>query len=279
MHLLRPRRADDRRGDVLVAQHPRERELGHRDAEPLGDRHEPLHALEHVRLELVAHHAAHPLAGCPRALRQLGARPVLAGQHALAERRPHDLRDAVRPGERDHVALGLAVQQRVLRLRGDERCPAVLAAQVERGLDLVGRPLAESDVARLAGPHDLVERLHRLLERRPGVVAMALVEVDVIRAQAVERGVDLLQHLLAGEALVLVVHREVELCREHVGVARPRFEHVAEERLRRPERVDVGGVDEVDAGVERGVDAGPRLVVRDAAAVGQPRAEADLRHA
>ena len=85
--------------------------------------------------------------------------------------------------------------------------------------------------------------------------------------------------LLPREPLVLVVHREVELRREHVGVARPRLEHVAEERLRRAERVDVGGVDEVDAGVERGVDAGPRLVVRDAAAVGQPRAEADLRHA
>ena len=82
-------------------------------------------------------------------------------------------------------------------------------------------------------------------------------------------------HLLPREALVArVVHREVDLRREHVRVARPAGEHLAEELLRRAARVDVRGVDEVDAGVERRVDAGARLLVGDAAAVGEPRAEA-----
>ena len=139
-----------------LAQHPRERELGHRDPEALGDRDEPLDALEHV----VAG-ASSPII---RPIRSLvarepsggaGAGPVLAGQRALRERRPDDLRDAVRRAERDHLALGVAPEQRVLRLRGDELRPAVLAAQVERRLDLRRRPLAEADVARLAGPHDL----------------------------------------------------------------------------------------------------------------------------
>ena len=72
-------------------------------------------------------------------------------------------------------------------------------------------------------------------------------------------------------------HREVELRREHVRVARPRREHLAEELLRGAVRVDVRRVDEVDAGVERRVDARDRLLARNAAAEGQPRAEADLR--
>ena len=46
LDLLGPRRADDRRGDVRLAQHPRERELRHREPELVGHRPQPLHALE-----------------------------------------------------------------------------------------------------------------------------------------------------------------------------------------------------------------------------------------
>ena len=80
--------------------------------------------------------------------------------------------------------------------------------------------------------HDLGQRLHRLLERRVPVVAVALVEVDVVGAQPRERRVDLLQHLLAREAAVGVRHRAEELRREDVGVARAVGERLAEELLR-----------------------------------------------
>ena len=43
---------------------------------------------------------------------------VLAGQDALGERRPHDLRDAVALAQRDHLGLRAAPQHRVLRLAG-----------------------------------------------------------------------------------------------------------------------------------------------------------------
>ena len=48
LHLLGPRRADDRRGDVRLAQHPGERELRHGEPGLLGDRPQPLDRLEHV---------------------------------------------------------------------------------------------------------------------------------------------------------------------------------------------------------------------------------------
>ena len=53
-------------------------------------------------------------------------------------------------------------------------------------------------------------------------------------------------------------------------------EGLAEQRLGGAAPVDVGGVDEVDAGVEGRTHAGLRLRLGDAAGVGQPRAEADV---
>ena len=87
---------------------------------------------------------------------------VLPGQDALCERRPDDLRDAGRCASWDHRALGQAPQHRILRLTRDEMLDARHALC---GLDLCGRPFAESEIASLAGANDLGQRRHRLLER------------------------------------------------------------------------------------------------------------------
>ena len=52
------------------------------------------------------------------------------------------------------------------------------------------------------------------------VVAVALVEVDVVGLQPLQRAVDLLEDLLAREPAVARPHREVDLRRQHVRVAR-----------------------------------------------------------
>ena len=57
-------------------------------------------------------------------------------------------------------------------------------------------------------------------QRDAVVVAVALVEVDVVGLQAFQRSVDLLEDLLARQAAVARAHREVDLRREHVAVAR-----------------------------------------------------------
>ena len=208
-------------------------------------------------------------------LRRRLPRRVLAREHALRERRPDDLRDAVRRAERDDVALRPAPEHRVLRLARHELLDA---GEVERLLDLLRRPLAEAEVPRLARAHDLGQRLHRLLERGVPVVAVALVEIDVVGVQPCKRRVDLLQHLLPRQPAVGVRHRAEELRREHVGVARTVPQHLAEELLGLAARVHVRRVDEVDADVERLRDASLGLAVVHAAAVGEPGAEADLRH-
>jgi hypothetical protein len=60
------------------------------------------------------------------------------------------------------------------------------AGNGERRLYLLRRPFAEADIARLARAHDIAQRLHRFFERRLCVVAMALIEIDMIDAQALQ---------------------------------------------------------------------------------------------
>ena len=74
----------------------------------------------------------------------------------------------------------------------------------------------------------------------------------------------------------MLVHRVAELRRQHDAVSPP-FERAPDEVLARALAVDVGGVEERDAGLERGVDHGERpLVVTARTEV--VRAEADDRY-
>jgi hypothetical protein len=112
--------------------------------------------------------------------RYSGARLVFSGQRALAQRRPDDLRNPMRAAERDHFRLRFAVEHRVLRLAGNE----ILNVRHCGGLrDLVRRPLAEPDVAGLAGMHDLGRRRHGFRQRRFEVVTMTLITIDIFNFQ------------------------------------------------------------------------------------------------
>ena len=175
--------------------------------------------------------------------------------------------------EGDQLGLGGAPDHVVLRLGGDE---LLRAGHLERGLDLLDGPLAEADLAGLAGLADLGERLHRLLDRGLGIGAVALVEVDVVGLQPLERGVDLLVDLLAGEAAVGLRHREEDLGGEDVGAAVEVLQDLAPRRLGGAAAVDVGGVEEVDAGLEGRLGAGLGLLALHPGPVGEPGAERDL---
>ena len=61
---------------------------------------------------------------------------------------------------------------------------AELLRELVAGADLLRGPLADADVEGLAGADDVREGLHRLLQRRLRVVAVRLVEVDVVGAAA-----------------------------------------------------------------------------------------------
>src|SRR5205823_2871271 len=91
LDLLRPRGADDRGRDARLPQHPRERELRHRDPEAVRDRTQSLHRFEHIVVAEAVHRPAHLRRGGARPLGRPLAGRVLASEDALGERRPDDL--------------------------------------------------------------------------------------------------------------------------------------------------------------------------------------------
>jgi hypothetical protein len=106
---------------------------------------------------------------------------------------------------------------------------------------------------------------------------VALVEVDELGAETLQRLVDLMQHLLARDPAAAVGGLRTQLRREDVRVARPCCERTAEHFLGATLRVDVRSVEEVDPDVECRIDESDRNFVVEAAAERRPRTEADLR--
>jgi len=183
------------------------------------------------------------------------------------------------PQRRPHVnsQLPRATHIRRLRLVADQ-LDAQLARQRGPCGDLLGVPLGDADVERLAGPHQVGEGGHRLLERNGHVVPVCLVEVDVVRLEPAQRGVTALDDVLAGEPSVVVsgTGRPVDL-REHLERFTPLpGERAAEHRLGTGAGIDVSGVEGRDARVEGGTHAGVGGVLLDLAAVGEPVAVGDL---
>ncbi len=124
--------------------------------------------------------------------------------------------------------------------------------------------------------HDVVQRLERLLDRRLVVPAMDLVEVDVIRAEPPQAGVDLDHDGLARKALAVGVraHRVVDLGRDHDLVPSGEVaQGAADDLLARAVGIGVGGVEEVDAELEGSFDERPALFF-----VERPGMRASLRH-
>ena len=130
----------------------------------------------------------------------------------------------------------------------------------------VGVGVGQADGSDLALDDLLVQRTERLVDGHVRVGAVQLEEVDPVRAESAERGVDGLPDaagMSAGDALV--VGGVPELGGDDDVVA-PSAECGAEVRLGGPAAVDVGGVEEVDAGVEGCVHDGGRVALVEPAA-------------
>ena len=110
------------------------------------------------------------------------------------------------------------------------------------------------------------------------VVAVRLVEVDVVGAEPAQRAVDALADVLARQAAVVHARagRPVDLGEDLEALAALALQRLAQHLLGAGRGVDVGGVEGGDAGVERGVHARDRGVLLDLGPVGDPVAVGDL---
>ena len=240
--------ADDRRRDTGLVQQPGQCHLSRLRTQLIGDLGA---ALGHREVGVaVIHRVRERIAARARRLAGLVAAAV-ARQEAARQRAPWDQADALVETERDHLALFLAVDEVVVVLHGHEARPAVLLGDLLGLGELPRVHRRRADVAGLAGAHDVIERLHRLFDRRLRIPAMDLIQIDVVDAQAAQRRVDAIEDVLARQAALVraAAHCAVDLGRDHDLVARgERTQRPARDLLAHADRIDIGGVEEVDAG-------------------------------
>ena len=180
-----------------------------------------------------------------------------------------------------HVGLDGTDEDRVRRLLGHEPLKPPVARDPLCLDDLAARECGGADVADLALVDQVGQRRQRLLDVGMRFGAVDLVQVDPVGAEPPQRVLHRADDPAAGAALPvgIVAHRAVELGGEDHVVPPAAGERLADDLLGLALPVDVGGVDEVDPGVQRGVDDPDRLVVIGVAPRAEHhRAEAELAH-
>ena len=145
-----------------------------------------------------------------------------------------------------------------------------------------------AEIAHLAGAHQIVQRVDGLFDRRAPVEAVDLVQVDEVGVEPLQRGVARFDDVLARQPEAVaraVVRAAVALRRNHyvVTIHADLAQRSPQHFFRGAVGVNVRGVEEIDAGVDRAGDERFRFTVFEhpvAPLLGPVRhhAEADARH-
>src|SRR5882757_724784 len=112
----------------------------------------------------------------------------LAGKQAAGKRTPHQQADLFGFQQRNDFPFQIAAGDRVIGLKRVEAGEVPELRDAEGFGDLPCLPVGAADVADLSLLHQGVERANRLFDRGYGIVAMDLVQVDMVGLQAVETG-------------------------------------------------------------------------------------------
>ena len=193
--------ADQRRGHALVAQHPGRGHLRQALAAGLGDFVERAHMLEVLLAQVVLLEGA--AAGAVDAGVGGHTVQVLVGEQALGQRAEGDAAHAGVIQRVQQVFLDPTVHQAVGGLV-DQHGHAHALENGGRLACLGGGVAADAGVQRLALLHGRGQRTHGFFQRGVGVEAVAVEDVHVVQAHALQALVQAGQHVLARAAALAV---------------------------------------------------------------------------
>lgn len=173
----------------------------------------------------------------------------------------------------------MSIEKIVLRLL-DDRTNKIEPLRDPPGLgDLLSRPLTSPPIERPPMIDHIVHGSHCLLNWGSSIGTMAVEDVNIIRVQALERGLGSLYDVLARETLVVGSWSAPEdLGRDdEIRSLPPQFTNrLPHDLLRAAIGVDLGVVEEVDAVVAAALEEGFRLLDVDLVAEADPRAVGEL---
>ena len=186
---------------------------------------------------------------------------VFARQQPGRERVVGHEADAELDAAGQKVALGGALEQRVLVLEsGDRPRPGGL-------LELLDGEVRDADRTHLARIHELGHGGGGLGDRRHLVGPVVVEQVDVVGLKPLERAVERTADVARlPSRRHVVAHVAAELRRQHHLVAATAQELAEHSLAPAPAAVDVGRVEERDAGGDRRIDDGARAVEVEPAA-------------
>ena len=159
---------------------------------------------------------------------------------------------------RHDFAFEVAAGQGIIGLQAFEPGQAQPLRDAEGLGDLPRRPVRNPGVADVPVLHQRVERQHRLLDRRRAIKAVDLIEIDVVQLQTLQARLARLDqmHSRGAGRVGPCPHRAEPLGRDHHVL--PRHLEIAQRLaghlLGNALGIDVGGVEEIDPGVERPAD-------------------------
>ncbi len=211
---------------------------------------------------------------------------VLAGEEPALQRAVGQLDDVELLQRRHEARLDVAVHEAVAVLRDGEGLDAVSLGHVDGGVQAVGAEVARADAAHEAFRDEFAERHNDVVLRHLGVVAVGVVEVDVVGLQALERLVQRRPHVRRREAgpirLGEDLRRDAHALAHAGACAQPGTDDALRLSTRvtvDPHRVRVGRVDRRAARLDEGVEhrEARRLVGRPPEDVASQHERAEIR--
>src|SRR6266404_3526892 len=254
LKLVEAFRANDDRGYHRLCQEPGERETCRTTAMCFRDRS---HHVEDLPGPLLVHDGKVEVRAAR--IRGLLVRPAeLAGKQAAGKRTPHEQADLFGFQQGNDFPLEIAAGDRVISLQRVEAGQVPELGDAEGFGDLPCLPVGAADVTDLSLLHQGVESAERLFDRGHGIVAMDLVQVDMVGLQTAETGLHTVHNVAARSADVTppTADAAIHLRRDHDILPRDVkvLQGLSENLLALALRVIVGRIKEVDAAVNRSLD-------------------------
>jgi hypothetical protein len=179
----------------------------------------------------------------------------LTGEASPTERTPDERADFLIEGERHQFPFVFACDQRVVDLMAGVARPAVSLGNRERLHEMPSGKIGARDITDFSGFDESVEGRQSFFDRREGVEPVHVIDVDVVDGEAPET-------VLAGSNEVMARGADIVGAFPHGEGSFGRDQHaaafasdgLAEDFFGQTIRVYVGGVKEIDVGVEADVD-------------------------